>query len=64
MKRDFITFWSMIRSLVRLVLEIMNEEVGFLVEKDGKLHVHSLEEGIVSNRNASAYLKVVPSFWL
>jgi hypothetical protein len=42
MKRDFITFWSIIRSLVRLVVEIKNEEIGFLMEKDGKLHVHSL----------------------
>ncbi|MDK8190395.1 hypothetical protein QP794_09880 [Paenibacillus sp. UMB7766-LJ446] len=64
MKRDFITFWIIIRSIVRLVVEIKNEEIGLLVEKDGKLHVHSLEEGIVSSGNVTAYLKVVPSFWL
>jgi hypothetical protein len=43
MKRDFITFWGITRSLVRLVLEIKNGEIGFLVEKNGKLHVHSLK---------------------
>jgi len=58
MKRDFITFWSNFRSLVRLMLEIINEQIGFLVEKDGKLHVHSLEEGIVSRGNENLCLKV------